>query len=692
MKEQTITCPQCGREIALSEAITRHLREELREEFERQTNEKTKELALREQSLKTRESEIERQGNTIAETIAERLKAQKEKLEQDVRKAVESKLGTQLTDLSNAVSEKEKLLEEARNTELGLRKKQREIEEKAQAAELDLTRKVDDERNKLRQEFEAANQKKESEFARRQGEITQRAKEIERAREAVEKELASREQSLAMRQGEMDRRAKSIDNTIAERLKAEKEKIEQDARNAVESELQTQLADLSNAVGEKEKLLEQARNTELGLRKKQREIEEKAQTRELDLTRKLDEERNRLREEFESANQKKESEIMRRQEEIAEKAKEVERARDEVEVEVANRLHVRQEEVEREIRTKLDSKYSVELQDLKAQNQEKAVRLVKAQEAELELRKQRRQLEDAKQAFELEMNRKLDEERERIREDAANAVTEDYRIKELEREKLIEELKKQMEELKRKAEQGSEERQGEAMEIELENVLKSNFPLDEIEPVLRGRKGADILQRIRNGAAQHCGTIIWESKRTKNWNEGWVDKLRDDQREAKADIAALLTTTLPQGVDNFGYYNGVWVTNHACLAGLATALRISLIHIAENNIAASGKTQKMEVLYNYFSGPIFRQKIEGIVEPFKAMQDDLDAEKRAMGRIWAKREKQIERVINNAVTMYGDVQGIIGASLPEIKSLDLKALAPADETNSTTGITDDVSS
>jgi hypothetical protein len=217
------------------------------------------------------------------------------------------------------------------------------------------------------------------------------------------------------------------------------------------------------------------------------------------------------------------------------------------------------------------------------------------------------------------------------------------------------------------------------MEIELENVLVANFPLDQIEPVPRGKRGADILQRIHNEAAQSCGTIIWESKRTKNWNEAWVEKLRDDQREAKAEIAAILTATLPEEIQNFGYYNGVWVTNYACLVGLATALRISLLQVAENNIAASGKTQKMEVLYNYFSGPMFRQKIEGMVEPFKTMKEDLDAEKRAMGRIWAKRERQIERVINNAVSMYGDVQGIIGASLPEIESMDLKALAPADK-------------
>ncbi len=682
MTEQTITCPHCGMPIPLSEAITRHLREELRLEFEQQTSEKAKELVAREQSLTAREGEVQRQSKSIDDTIAERLRAGREKVEQDVRKAVEGEVGTQIIDLTNAVGEKETLLEQARSTELGLRKRQRELEESAQALELDLTRKLDEERNKLREEFQAANQKKESEITRRQEEIAQMTKEVERAKQEMEMGFAAREQSLAVKEGEIERQRKSIENKVADRLRVEREKVEQDVRKGVETELGTKIKDLSNALGEKERLLEQARGTELDLRKRQRELEEKAQTMELDLGRTLDEERNKLREEFEAAGKKKESEIAKREEEITQKAKEVGLARDELEAEVTRQVEARQKVAEQEITTKLDSKYSVELQDLKTQIQEKDARLIKAEEAELDLRKQRRQLEDARQAFELEMNRKLDEERDRIREGAARTVAEGYRLKELERERLIGDLKKQIEELKRKAEQGSEERQGEAMEIELEDVLKGSFPLDEIEPVPRGRKGADVLQRIRNEAGQPCGTIIWEAKRTKNWNEGWVEKLKDDQREAKADVAAMLTAALPQGVNNFAFYSGVWVTNQSCVVGLATALRVGLIQVAGSNIAASGRTQKMEVLYRYLSGPMFRQKVEGIVEAFKAMQEDLDAEKRAMARIWAKREKQIERVINNAASMYGEVQGIVGASLPEIKSMDLKALASADEAGS----------
>ncbi len=516
--------------------------------------------------------------------------------------------------------------------------------------------------------------------------------EFEQRENERTKELAARELALKERESDLERQRETIDEAVAERLGTEKQKLEASVRKQVEGALRTQLSDLSNAVGEKDRLLEQARNTELELRKKQRELEARAQETELDVKRTIDREREKLREEFEAAANKREAEFAKRQEEIAQKEKDVERQRKETEAEVARRVQTKQGVLEEEIKAKLESAYSVELGDLRAQVKEKDERLTKAQQAELGLRKERRQLEEDKKAFELQMNRKLDAERQTIRDEATKAVKEDYRLKELDKEKLISDLKAQIEELQRKADQGSQERQGESMEIELENVLKANFLLDEINPVPRGKRGADVLHGVRNEAAQSCGTIIWESKRTKNWNEAWVAKLKDDQTEAKAEIAVILTATLPDGVENFAFYNGVWVTNYACLVGLATALRISLIQIAENNIAASGKTQKMEVLYNYLSGPMFRQKVEGIVEAFKTMKEDLDAEKRAMGRIWAKREKQIERVINNAASMYGDMQGIIGASLPEIKSMDLKALAPANDAKSEGDSPDDIPS
>ena len=249
--------------------------------------------------------------------------------------------------------------------------------------------------------------------------------------------------------------------------------------------------------------------------------------------------------------------------------------------------------------------------------------------------------------------------------------SEEHRLKDMEKEKKISDMLKTIEELKRKGEQGSMQTQGEVLELDLEALLRSRFPTDEIEPVPKGIRGADILQRVHNRSGQLCGTIIWESKRTKAWSDGWIAKLKDDQREVKAEIAVIVSETLPSGVKAFTQMEGVWVADFTLAASLAEVLRSGLTQLALAKLSAVGRGEKMDVIYNYLSGPHFRQRVEGIVEAFKSMKEDLDQEKRAITRTWAKREKQIERVINNTAGMYGDIQGIIGASLPEIKILEL---------------------
>lgn len=213
--------------------------------------------------------------------------------------------------------------------------------------------------------------------------------------------------------------------------------------------------------------------------------------------------------------------------------------------------------------------------------------------------------------------------------------------------------------------------QGEVLELDLESLLKSQFPVDEIEPVPKGIKGADIVQRVHDRGGRFCGTIIWESKHTKAWNDGWLSKLKDDQREVKAEIAVLVTETMPKGIERFSQVGGVWVTSYVLSIALASVLRTSLIDLAQLKSSLVGKSEKMEVLYNYLSGSEFRQRIEAIVESFQSMKEDLEQEKRATVKMWAKREKQIERVVTNTAGMYGDMEGIIGTSLPHIRSLEL---------------------
>lgn len=376
--------------------------------------------------------------------------------------------------------------------------------------------------------------------------------------------------------------------------------------------------------------------------------------------------REKLIKEFEAESKSKEQELEKREQALSIREKETERAEKMIEEEIDKKLKLERKKLEKELKQKAEESIAKELKDLYEQIKEKDKKLQKAQEEELKLRKERRELEESKKSFELEMQRKLDEERK--------SIMEKHRLEVLDKKKQIDDMRKQIEELKRKAEQGSYQIQGEVLEIELEDILKANFPIDNIEPVPKGIKGADVLQKVYNQSGQYCGAIIWESKRTKAWRDGWIPKLKEDQRAVKAEIAVLMTTLLPKDVTNFAYIEGIWVTNYNSMIGLTNALRMNLIQVANTKLSTIGKNKKKEVLYNYLSGPEFRQKVEAIVEAFIFMKKDLDKEKRAMMRIWSKREKQIESVIRNTAGMYGDMQGIIGASLPQIKSLELKAL------------------
>jgi hypothetical protein len=232
-------------------------------------------------------------------------------------------------------------------------------------------------------------------------------------------------------------------------------------------------------------------------------------------------------------------------------------------------------------------------------------------------------------------------------------------------------MQRQIEELKRKAEQGSQQAQGEAQELELENLLRSKFPIDAIMPVPKGEFGGDVIQRVMNSSGQHCGSIIWEFKRTKNWSDSWLPKLREDQRSAKAEIAIIVSSALPKGVNNFDHSDGVWVTDSRCAIPLAIALRQSLIEIASAKNSSEGQQTKMELVYRYLTGPRFKHRIEAIVEKFGEMQTDLERERKATTRLWAKREEQIRIAAESMAGMYGDLQGIAGRTMQEISGLDV---------------------
>jgi len=327
--------------------------------------------------------------------------------------------------------------------------------------------------------------------------------------------------------------------------------------------------------------------------------------------------------------------------------------------------------IEEKAKKEAQESLNIKISDLNEQLEEKTKNLKEAQRQELELRKRQRELEEKEEKLELELSRKIDAERQKIIQKTSNEFEETHRLKDAEKDKQLDDMKKQIDELKRKSEQGSQQMQGEVLELELEESLKEEFPFDDIEPVAKGIKGGDIIQTVKTQSGRICGKILWETKRTKNWSDSWIQKLKDDQRDAKADLAILASETLPKGFHHFRLISGVWVTDILSAVSLALALRVVLIQVARERETQVGKKEKMEIAYNYLTGQEFRNRVEAIVESFTAMKVDLEAERRAMLKIWAKRGKQIERVISNAAGMHGDLQEIAGSSLPTIKILEL---------------------
>lgn len=276
--------------------------------------------------------------------------------------------------------------------------------------------------------------------------------------------------------------------------------------------------------------------------------------------------------------------------------------------------------------------------------------------------------------MDLTVEKKVQASLDTVREKAKQDAEEGLKLRVMEKEEQIASMQRQIEELRRKAEQGSQQLQGEVQELELEATLRAGFPHDIIEPVPKGEFGGDVLQRVVNPSNQPCGSILWESKRTKNWTEGWLAKLREDQRKAKADFALIVSNALPKGVHSFDHVDGIWVTESRCAVPVAIALRQSLIEIAAARQAGEGQQTKAELVYRYLTGPSFRHRVEAIVEKFSEMQSDLDKERRSMTRLWAKREAQIRGVIEATAGMYGDLQGIAGKAFEEIDGIDLPML------------------
>ena len=308
------------------------------------------------------------------------------------------------------------------------------------------------------------------------------------------------------------------------------------------------------------------------------------------------------------------------------------------------------------------------------------LKLSEAQNAQAELLRKQRKLDEMQRELELNVERRVSDGLAEARALARREAEEGLKLKVMEKDQTIASMQQKIEELKQRAEQGSQQLQGEVQELELESLLRLKFPFDLVEPVSKGEYGGDALQTVISNGGSSCGAILWECKRTRNWSDGWLAKLREDQRCAKAEFAVLVSRALPKEIETFDVVDGIWVAHPRAALPVATVLRHLLLQLRAVRQVSEGQQTKTEMVYQYLTGPRFRQRVEAIVEAFTTMHEDLDRERKAIMKQWAKREEQIERVMGATVGLYGDLQGIVGKSLQEIESLELRALefdAPA---------------
>jgi hypothetical protein len=406
-------------------------------------------------------------------------------------------------------------------------------------------------------------------------------------------------------------------------------------------------------------------------------LEAERRTLEVKIKRELaaagDDERKRLEDELKEQRAKVEA-ALEREREIGRRERALRDEKERLDLDVESRVQAERDRIAAKAREAAEREAAEKSRDLQEALADRTRKLDEARKAELDVRRRADQLEEAQKAFEVEKVRAIAAAKQEIQERAVQEAVEAFRQKDLEKEQKIKDLVAKLDDAKRRAEQGSQQLQGEVLELDFETRLRALFPCDLVEPVPKGEFGGDLVHRVFEPAGVACGAILWETKCTKNWSDGWLPKLRDDLRAAKADVALLVSVALPKGIELFGRVDGVWIAAPKVALALAGLLRHGLTDVASAVRAGQGRHTKVEQMYDYLLGPRFKQHVEAILEAFGTMQRDLDAERRAIERSWAKRDKQIERALNATVHLYGDLQGIAGNALPQIPSLEIESL------------------
>ena len=382
------------------------------------------------------------------------------------------------------------------------------------------------------------------------------------------------------------------------------------------------------------------------------------------------------------AKAKLQQEIEREKRVYQERFKELEAKQKEIEIEkelLGKRAEAKAQELlqqaliqeRKKIKEELTSQQNALIEELQKELSEKSKQLQELSAAKLTIEKLKREKEEIAQKAKLEAQKMINEELAKEREKIAQMIAAEHELKLKEKEKQLADLKAKLEEAQRKADLTSQQLQGEVQELAIEEYLRDTFKFDTIEEIKKGQRGADCVQVVHTRTHTNCGKIYYESKRTKEFQKSWIEKLKTDMRELGADIGVIVTQALPKGMQRMGIIDGVWVCTFEEFKALAPILRHHLIAIAETAQANENRSDKMNLLYNYLTSNEFKMQIEAIVEGFMQMQEDLDKERRAMQRIWKQREKQIQKVLDNTIALYGSIKGIAGNAIGHIEALQL---------------------
>jgi len=379
-----------------------------------------------------------------------------------------------------------------------------------------------------------------------------------------------------------------------------------------------------------------------------------------------------IRKDYENKLKNQKSKYNKKELALKEREKSLMENEEKIQKEIQDQVAKESQKIESSLRTKIESEISIEMKAKNDELEEKRLELTNAKKRELMLLKKEQDLKSEKDSIELEAARKIAEERELLIANAKKQFLEEHELKDLEKNNIIEEQKRQLNQMKIKLEQGSMQLQGEVQEVSLERSLKTSFPIDDIKAIKPGTEGADVIQTIINSSLQPAGKILWESKNTKTWSGDWIQKLRDDQIDISADIAVLVTKTMPKNIDDFGQIDGVWIIKRNLVLPVACLLRSGLMQITLTRNSANGLEERMQVLHQFLTGSEFKQRMEAIIQTFIGMQNELESEKRSFKRIWSRRQKSIERVLDNTSELWGEFQSLLGEKLGTIETLELE--------------------